>query len=133
MDIDEFERTTQPKAKRSKLEPFHAQIFELKRKGYANWQIRDWLAANNVKVSQEAVRKFIKSRDDTTPPTVPTSEKVSTNVGSSESKVSEPEADLSGLTDKQRRELVADKYTSQSPKNSLAQRLLNKGKENQDN
>ncbi|MDO9207019.1 MAG: hypothetical protein Q7T91_02095 [Sulfuricurvum sp.] len=78
MDIDEFERTTQPKAKRSKLEPFHAQIFELKRKGYANWQIRDWLAANNVKVSQEAVRKFIKSRDDTTPPTVPTSEKVST-------------------------------------------------------
>lgn len=128
MDIDEFERTTQPKAKRSKLEPFHAQIFELKRKGYANWQIRDWLAANNVKVSQEAVRKFIKSRDETTPPTVPTSEKVSTNVGSSESNVNEPGDELSGLDAKQRREKLADKFIKPESTNPLLKKHLNKDK-----
>jgi len=63
MDIEEFEKQVEPRAKRSKLEPFQAQIFELKAKGYANWQVCEWLAANDVKVSQEAVRKFIKSRE----------------------------------------------------------------------
>ena len=63
MDIEEFEKKVQPRAKRSRLEPFQAQIFELKEKGYANWQVCEWLAANDLKVSQEAVRKFIKSRE----------------------------------------------------------------------
>ncbi|WP_232460043.1 hypothetical protein [Curvibacter sp. AEP1-3] len=63
MDIEEFEKRQQPRAKRSRLEPFQAQIFELKAKGYANWQVCEWLAANGLKVSPEAVRKFIKSRD----------------------------------------------------------------------
>lgn len=63
MDIEEFEKSVAPKAKRSRLEPFQSQIFELKSKGYANWQVSEWLAANGVKVSQEAVRKFIKSRE----------------------------------------------------------------------
>lgn len=63
MDIDEFEKNMQPKAKRSRLEPFQAQIFELKTKGYANWQVCEWLAANGLKISQEGVRKFIKSRE----------------------------------------------------------------------
>jgi len=63
MDIEEFEKQVEPRAKRSRLEPFQAQIFELKAKGYANWQVCEWLAANGVKVSQEAVRKFIKSRE----------------------------------------------------------------------
>lgn len=63
MDIEEFEKKVQPRAKRSRLEPFQAQIFELKAKGYANWQVCDWLAANDLKVSQEAVRKFVKSRE----------------------------------------------------------------------
>lgn len=63
MDIEEFEKKVEPRAKRSRLEPFQAQIFELKTKGYANWQVCEWLAANGLKVSQEAVRKFIKSRE----------------------------------------------------------------------
>lgn len=63
MDIEEFEKKVEPRAKRSRLEPFQAQIFELKKKGYANWQVCEWLAANGLKVSQEAVRKFIKSRE----------------------------------------------------------------------
>lgn len=71
MDINEFEKRMQPRAKRSKLEPFQAQIFELKAKGYANWQVCEWLSENGVKISQEGLRKFIKSRDGSAPPSMP--------------------------------------------------------------
>jgi hypothetical protein len=64
MDIEEFERQVKPRAKRSRLEPFQSQILALKGKGYTNWQIRDWLAANGVTVTQESVRKFIKAREN---------------------------------------------------------------------
>ncbi len=70
MDINEFEKRMQPRAKRSKLEPFQAQIFELKTKGYANWQVCEWLSENGVKISQEGLRKFIKSRDGSAPPSM---------------------------------------------------------------
>lgn len=64
MDIEEFEKLELPRAKRSRLEPYQEQIFRLKAKGYANWQICQWLAANNVMVSTEAVRKFVISRQE---------------------------------------------------------------------
>jgi hypothetical protein len=63
MDIDDYTRQVQPRAKRSRLEPYRQQIFDLKAKGYANWQVRDWLATVGVTCTQEAVRKFIKSRE----------------------------------------------------------------------
>lgn len=63
MDINEFQLLTQPKAKRSKLDRYKNEIFMLKERGYANWQIRDWLVSNGIRVSQEAVRKFIRSRE----------------------------------------------------------------------
>ena len=63
MDIEEFEKQERPRAKRSRLEPFQAQIFELKAKGYANWQVCQWLEANGLKVSQEAVRKTLKQEN----------------------------------------------------------------------
>lgn len=63
MNIEEFEKQVQPRAKRSKLEPFKDQIFELKAKGYTNLQVSEWLALNEMKVSSEAVRKFIKTRE----------------------------------------------------------------------
>lgn len=63
MDISEFIKTAKPRAKRSILLPFENQILELKKLGYANWQICEWLKENDIKVSQEAVRKFIKSKD----------------------------------------------------------------------
>lgn len=44
----------------------------------------------------------------------------------------EPEKDLSGLTDKQRRERVADKYINTEPKNPLLKRLLDKDKNKDD-
>ena len=63
MDITEFEKQVKPRAKRSKLEPYKAQIFELKTKGYTNLQVSEWLALNGMKVTSEAVRKFIKTRE----------------------------------------------------------------------
>jgi hypothetical protein len=60
MDIEEFEKRVQPSAKRSRLEPFRSQIFELKAKGYADWQVRDWLAANGLEISRQAVQQFFK-------------------------------------------------------------------------
>lgn len=71
MDVKEFEKQMEPKAKRSRLEPFQAQIFELKEKGYANWQICKYLEDNGITISQEGLRKFIKSRDGQPVPVAP--------------------------------------------------------------
>lgn len=61
MDVEEFARVVKPRRKRSRLLPFKDQIHTLKTQGYTDMQIRDWLARNNVKVSRESVRKFIKN------------------------------------------------------------------------
>jgi len=63
MNLDEFSAQVEPKAKRSRLEPYFAEIFDLKTRGYANWQIREFLSRNGVDVTVEAVRKFIKRRE----------------------------------------------------------------------
>ena len=140
MDIEEFEKRQQPRAKRSRLEPFQAQIFELKAKGYANWQVCEWLAANGLKVSPEAVRKFIKSRDGSTSPasmpsanTAPASAAPvvsSAPPAMPEADEASPADDLAGLDKKQRREKLADKFIGEEakPKISLATRFLNQEK-----
>ena len=140
MDIEEFEKRQQPRAKRSRLEPFQAQIFELKAKGYANWQVCEWLAANGLKVSPEAVRKFIKSRDgSTSPASMPSANTAPASaapvVSSAppvmpEADEASPADDLAGLDKKQRREKLADKFIGEEakPKNSLATRFLNQEK-----
>ena len=136
MDIEEFEKQERPRAKRSRLEPFQAQIFELKAKGYANWQVCQWLEANGLKVSQEAVRKFIKSRDgSTSPASMPSANTAPASVAPVVSPASpdvpetgetSPVDDLAGLDSKQRRELIADKYIGKpgNPAHSLVKRLI---------
>ena len=141
MDIEEFEKQERPRAKRSRLEPFQAQIFELKAKGYANWQVCQWLEANGLKVSQEAVRKFIKSRDGSAPApasmpganTAPASaapEVSPAPLAAPEAGESSPAEDLAGLDKKQKREKLADRFLGDEakPKNSLASRLIKQEK-----
>lgn len=72
MDIEEFIKQVQPRKKRSRLLPFAGQIKLLKEQGYTDLQVRDWLAANGVEVSREAVRKFIKKAPDTSTPAAAT-------------------------------------------------------------
>lgn len=139
MDIEEFEKRQQPRAKRSRLEPFQAQIFELKAKGYANWQVCEWLAENGLKISQEGLRKFIKSREGNPSPasmpganTAPASAapQVSSALAAPEADESSPADDLAGLDKKQKREKLADKFLGNeaTPKNSLANRLIKQEK-----
>ena len=139
MDINEFEKRMQPRAKRSKLEPFQAQIFELKAKGYANWQVCEWLSENGVKVSQEGLRKFIKSRDGSAPPSMPSANTAPASAApevspappaAPEAGESSPADDLAGLDKKQKREKLADRFLGDEakPKNSLASRLIKQEK-----
>lgn len=126
MDIDEFEKRMQPSAKRSKLEPFQAQIFELKSKGYANWQVCEWLVANGVKVSQEGLRKFIKSRESTHTAT-PTAARSETTIPAApltfETEKDEPSSPTEGT--KAKAERKASKYIGGNPLDFNVDNLLN--------
>jgi hypothetical protein len=61
-DLDTFMKTYPPKAKISCMERYLSQILQLKKSGYSNPQIRDWLEMNHIVVTHQAVRKFIISR-----------------------------------------------------------------------
>lgn len=52
-----FISSTLPKrrGRASKLSPFHAELFELRAKGYGHSQMRDWLALNGVQISADAI------------------------------------------------------------------------------
>jgi Holliday junction resolvasome RuvABC DNA-binding subunit len=60
MDVEDFTHEIQPHHKRSRLLKFKEQIGALKRKGYSDMQIRQWLTQNGCEVSRENVRRFIK-------------------------------------------------------------------------
>lgn len=123
MDIEEFEKQQQPRAKRSRLIPFQAQIFELKAKGYANWQVCEWLAANGLKVSQEGLRKFIKSREGhPSPASMPNANKAPADAAQQNEETDQTEG-LKGLDKKQRREKIADQYIKPEFTNPLLKRL----------
>ena len=122
MDIDDFAKQVEPGAKRSRIEPFRTQVFALKEKNYADHQIRDWLEANGLKVSRQAVQQFIKkgnskpaTQQKTTATPIQTQEiKIAERTKPEEIKPQseikiEPE-NLDGLTAKQRREIEANKY-----------------------
>ena len=79
MEIEEFEKRVQPSAKRSRLEPFKSQIFELKAKGYADWQVKDWLAENGVEISRQAVQQFFKKEAKASPVSADSSHTVPVN------------------------------------------------------
>ena len=122
MDIKEFQKLVEPKAKRSKLLPYLSQILELKSNGYSNLQITEWLKLNDIEVTQEAVRKFINNKN---------SEKNSPALGllKTSTEVIERNAatniaiETHGLSAKQIREKNADKYCPEST-NPLLKRLM---------
>ncbi|WP_426148741.1 hypothetical protein [Polaromonas sp. DSR2-3-2] len=125
MDISEFIKQVKPRAKRSQLDPFKSQIFELRDLGYANGQIRDWLASNGIEVTQESVRKFVVTRESAN--AQPGSQEkaavlrksaqktsqvlaVTPPHGGGDSNAEEPVAAPAKLSQKQRREKRADEF-----------------------
>lgn len=71
MDTATFKKKMKPSRKRSRLEPFRAQILELKTDGYADWQIGEWLAENGVSVTRQAVQQFVSKHMGTYVPSPP--------------------------------------------------------------
>ena len=139
MDINEFIKQVKPRAKRSQLDPFKAQIFELRELGYANGQIRDWLATNGIEVTQESVRKFVITRESAN--TQPANKEKAAAVKQSDqgtsqglvatppfrggdSDTDEPGAAAAGLSPKQRREKRADEFIKSE--NTVLNKLVKK-------
>ena len=140
MDINEFIKQVQPRAKRSKLDPFRAHIFELRGLGYANWQIRDWLATNGIKVTQESVRKFVVTRESTNLQSETQKNAESVNQTGPEiravlmgappvagnGKTTAPEVSGAALSLKQRREKRADQFIKPENTNPVLKNLAKK-------
>jgi len=59
MDVEDFTREVKPHRKRSRLTQFEKEIHDLKKLGYSDMQIRDWLEENGIKVSRQNVQKYI--------------------------------------------------------------------------
>lgn len=59
MDVEDFTRKVKPHHKRSKLQKFETEIRDLKRQGYSDMQVRNWLEENGIKVSRQNVQKYI--------------------------------------------------------------------------
>ncbi|MGX2042265.1 hypothetical protein ACWJKU_19830 (plasmid) [Methylocaldum sp. MU1018] len=126
MDIEEFEKRVPPKAKKSRLEPFHEQIFRLREKGYALWQIREFLKANSLDISTESIRKYIKSRTKNKNDISKGKSSSETNSTHSETeKTTEHDEDinLEELSAKQRREKLADRFIKPDNTNPLLKSL----------
>ena len=139
MDINEFIKQVKPRAKRSQLDPFKDQIFELRALGYANGQIRDWLATNGIEVTQESVRKFVVTRESANAQpdkkqkiAVARQSDQGTSQGlaatpplaGGESHTDEPGAAAAGLSPKQRREKRADEFIKSE--NTVLNKLVKK-------
>ena len=139
MDIDEFIKQVKPRAKRSQLDPFKDQIFQLKELGYANGQIRDWLATNGIEVTQESVRKFVVTREGAN--ARPASKEkavvarqrdqgtsqglvVTSPLAGGGSHTEESGAAAAGLSPKQRREKRADEFIKSE--NTVLNKLVKK-------
>lgn len=67
VDADEFMKTHSVRKRVSILEPFRDEIFKLKNAGYSIRHIVEFLALNNVVISQNALNSFIKVRQKTEP------------------------------------------------------------------
>ena len=139
MDINEFIKQVKPRAKRSQLDPFKAQIFELRELGYANGQIRDWLATNGIEVTQESVRKFVVTRESASAQSANREKAVvvrQSDQGTSQGLVATPPlrdgdsetdelgAAAAGLSPKQRREKRADEFIKSE--NTVPNKLVKK-------
>lgn len=139
MDISEFIKQVKPRAKRSQLDPFKSQIFELRELGYSNGQIRDWLATNGIEVTQESVRKFVVTRESASAQAANREKAVvvrQSDQGTSQGLVAtpplrdgdnetdEPGAAAAGLSPKQRREKRADEFIKSE--NTVLNKLVKK-------
>jgi len=105
MDISEFEKRAKPRNRRSRLDPFIKEIFELHSKGFTRAQIAEFLAANGVTVTGEAVRQFMSRRSapvaDPVPSVTPAAAPRATPAPAAQSPQPAPRTDAPGTPDLQ--------------------------------
>jgi hypothetical protein len=70
MDIEQFVKKHKPRMRTSKLDKYVQEIKTLKDQKFTDEQIREWLATNEIQVSREAVRQFVKKVSKDGPVTV---------------------------------------------------------------
>jgi hypothetical protein len=123
MNVDEFLKATEPKTKRSVLDPFYDDIKKLRGHGRTLNQVCDFLKANNVQITIAGLSKFLERRDKNKADSTTKSIKItSPTISPEDNRVTEFENDTTGLSAKQKREKNADKYCPEST-NPLLKRL----------
>lgn len=123
MNVDEFLKATEPKTKRSVLDPFYDDIKKLRGHGRSLSQVCDFLKANNVQITIAGLSKFLERRDKNKADSTTKSIKItSPTISPEDNRVTEFENDTTGLSAKQKREKNADKYCPEST-NPLLKRL----------
>jgi hypothetical protein len=120
MDIDEFAKTQKPVGNRSKLEPFRTQIAELKSMNYSQQQIVEFLQLNGVTVSLNGLRLFLAKINKQPAPPQSSTAIPNTTTETTAAKLDE----FAGLTEKQRREKLGDKYIGNTGRNPLLERII---------
>lgn len=123
MNVDEFLKATEPKTKRSVLDPFYDDIKKLRDHGRTLSQVCDFLKANNVQITIAGLSKFLERRDKNKTDSVTKNVKsASSTIAPEVNRSTEIENDTTGLSAKQKREKNADKYCPEST-NPLLKRL----------
>lgn len=129
MDIEEFKRLNEPKARRSRLDLFRTEIFDLRLSGYSHDQIAEWLKTKSIEVSTEAIRKYVKKHASQFVPVVNQPGQTSTSptdqVGEQRTG---PNSEASGLSAKERGENRANEFIKAETTNPLIKRIQEKKK-----
>ena len=127
MNVDDFLKATEPKVKRSVLDPFYDDIKKLRNHGRTLSQVCDYLKLNNVEITVAGLSKFLERRNkNKIDSVVKKIEKTVQSITQEDDKVTEIADDTNGLSAKQKREKNADKYCPESS-NPLLKRLKNNG------
>jgi DNA-binding transcriptional MerR regulator len=123
MNVDDFLKATEPKVKRSVLDPFYDDIKKLRDHGRTLSQVCDYLKLNNVEITVAGLSKFLERRNkNKIDSVVKKIEKTVQSITQEDDKVTEIADDTNGLNAKQKREKNADKYCPEST-NPLLKRL----------
>ena len=115
MNVDDFLKATEPKVKRSVLDPFYDDIKKLRNHGRTLSQVCDYLKLNNVEITVAGLSKFLERRNKAKISSLANhTENPSPTVTHIDDKETEVENSSSGLSAKQKREKNADKYCPES-------------------
>lgn len=123
MNMDEFKKMVKPAGKRSRLEPFRDQIFELKAQGYTDNQVCDYLSSNNITISRQSLYKFVNKKTHGNSLLTLSSESINSNNPDNTALTIEP-TKVEFVSEKAKRDQIANKYIKDGPTSPVLRKLL---------